>query len=279
MESADFKQASQTVWSAMAPGWDERHGYIEEVTRPVTERMIERLAPEPGQTILDLAAGTGVVGFAAAPLVGGEGRVIVSDFSEAMVEAARRRAAGLGLDNVDCRVLDAERIDLPDGEVDGVLCRWGYMLMPSPATALAETHRVLRDGGRLSSAVFASAGDNPWAAIPSRVLLERGHMAQPKAGAPGILALADLDRLRGLITGAGFAEPRIDEVSFEFSFEDAADYWEFLLDAAGAIAMVLGRLDDEELNAVRVEVAGVVASFEGDDGLAFPAKVYVASAT
>jgi protein-L-isoaspartate O-methyltransferase len=50
----------------MAPGWDERHAYFEERARPVAERMLGRLAPEPGDTVLELAAGTGAVGFAAA---------------------------------------------------------------------------------------------------------------------------------------------------------------------------------------------------------------------
>src|SRR5262245_26229824 len=109
MEAADFRSRSRAVWEAMAPGWDDRHAYFEETARPVTERMLERLAPAPGQVVLELAAGTGVVGFAAAALVGSGGGVIVSDFSEAMVEAAGRRATELGLDNVACRVLDAER--------------------------------------------------------------------------------------------------------------------------------------------------------------------------
>ena len=87
---AEYRRASREVWSAMAPGWDRRSAYFEQIARPVTERMLQRLAPRPGQTILDLAAGTGAVGFAAAALVGPGGRVIVSDFSEAMVEAARR---------------------------------------------------------------------------------------------------------------------------------------------------------------------------------------------
>jgi ubiquinone/menaquinone biosynthesis C-methylase UbiE len=96
-----------------------------------------------------------------------------------MVEAAERHVVALGLENVECHVLDAERLDLPDDAVDGVLCRWGYMLMPNPEAAFAETHRVLRSGGRLSCAVFGRPEQNPWARLPSRVLQERGHMPPP----------------------------------------------------------------------------------------------------
>lgn len=279
MDPAEFRRASRAVWEAMAPGWDRRHVYFEKTARPVTERMLERLAPARGEIILELAAGTGVAGFAAAALVEPEGRVIISDFSEAMVSAAERHAAELGLENVEFRMLDAEQLDLPDGSVDGVLCRWGYMLMADPAAALAETRRVLRPDGRLSCAVFAGPEQNPWAALPSRVLEERGHMPAPEAGAPGILALADRNRLRRLLAGAGFSEPQIDEVALTFRFTDADDYWEFLRFAAGAIAMVLGRLDQDDLERVREEVSGRVASFRSVDGIALPGVSLVASAS
>jgi len=197
----------------------------------------------------------------------------------AMVEAAERHAGELGLENVECRMLDAERLDLPDEAVDGVLCRWGYMLMADPAAAFAETRRVLRRGGRLSCAVFAGPEQNPWAALPSRVLQERGHMPPPEAAGPGILALADRDRLRRLFAGAGFSDPNIDEVAFTWRFRDVDDYWEFLSTAAGAIAMVLGRVDDAERRRVREQIGERVASFIVDGGIELPAVSLVASAS
>jgi len=278
MDATEFRRASHAVWEAMAPAWDDRHAYFEQTARPVTERMLERLAPARGQTILELAAGTGITGFAAAELVGPGGRVIVSDFSKAMVETAERRAAELGLGNVEFRVLDAEQLDLPDDAVDGVLCRWGYMLIADPAAALAETRRVLRDGGRLACAVFAGPEQNPWAALPSGVLQERGHLPPPEAGAPGILALGDEVRLRSLFAGAGFSEPRIDEIEIAWRFADADDYWEFLTTAAGAIAMVLGRLDEDECERVREQIVERVESFESAGGIALPGVSLVVSA-
>jgi len=278
MGSTEFKRASHAVWEAMASGWDERHAYIEERARPVAERMIELLSPEYGETVLELAAGTGVVGFAAAPLVGPGGRVIASDFSEAMVETAARRAAELGLENVECRILDAERLDLTDASVDGVLCRWGYMLMGDPEAAFRETHRVLRPGGRLSCAVFAAPEQNPWVTLPSRVLSERGHMAPPDAAAPGILALGERSRLQARFAEAGFSDPEIDDVPFVWRFRDPDDYWEFLTDAAGAIAMVIGRLDDDERQRVREEILGRLPS-SGADGFELEAASLVAAAS
>jgi ubiquinone/menaquinone biosynthesis C-methylase UbiE len=280
MDTADFKRASQAVWEAMAAGWDERHAYFEEIARSVTERMLERLQPSPGETILDLAGGTGVVGFSAARLVGPNGKVIVSDFAEAMVEAASRRAKELGLENVECRVLDAEHLDLAHGSVDGVLCRWGYMLMADAGAAMRETHRVLRaPGGRVACAVFAGPERNPWAALPSRVLQERGHIPPPEAGAPGILALADRDRLGRLFTEAGFADPAIEEVTFGFRFAGVEEYWAFLNSAAGAIAMVLGRLGEDERERIRGDIGAQLDAFATSGQIEFPATSLVVSAS
>ena len=279
MDATEFRRASHAVWEAMAPGWEDRRAYFEHTARPVTERMIERLAPASGDTILELAAGTGIAGFAAAALVGPGGHVIISDFSEAMVEKAERHGVELGLGNVEFRVLDAEQLDLPDDAVDGVLCRWGYMLMADPPAALAETRRVLRDGGRLSCAVFGAPEQNPWAAVPLRVLQERGHLPAPEVGAPGILALADNVRLRGLFAGAGFSEPQIEGVPILWRFADTDDYWDFLTGAAGAIAMVLGRLDEDERGRVREQIVERVTSSDNASGIALPGVSLIASAS
>ena len=266
------------MWEAMAPGWDSRHAYFEEIARPVTDLMLERLAPERGQTILDLAAGTGVGGFAAAGLVGPEGHVIVSDFAEGMVDAAKRHAARLGLTNVECRVLDAERLDLPDDAVDGVTCRWGYMLMADPAAAFSETRRVLRPGGRLAFAVFTGPDENPWGSLPAGVLVERGHVPPPEVGAPGLFALADRGRVSQLLADAGISEPRFEEVAFTWRFADADAFWAFLNEAAGAITIVLDQLDDDERSRVGQEIRERVEAFEGPSGVELGGVALVASA-
>jgi ubiquinone/menaquinone biosynthesis C-methylase UbiE len=279
MDATEFRRRSQAVWEAMAPGWDSRHAYFEEIARPVTELMLERLAPERGQTILDLAAGTGVAGFAAARLVGNEGRVIVSDFAEAMVDAARRHAARLGLANLECRVLDAEQLDLNDDAMDGVICRWGYMLMADPVAAFRETRRVLRPGGRLAFAVFTGPDENPWGSVPAGVLVERSHMPPPEAGAPGLFALADQGRLSRLLADAGFSEPRFEEVAFTWRFADTHAYWTFLNEAAGAITIVLDRLDDDERLRVGLQIRQRVEAFDSPNGIELQGVSLVASAT
>jgi ubiquinone/menaquinone biosynthesis C-methylase UbiE len=273
----DYRKASFETWQAMAEGWDRERSWIWEVSRAVSDQMLAALRPQPGQTILELAAGTGETGFAAALAIGPDGRLISTDFAPDMVDAARRESGRLGLDNVEHRVMDAERMDLDDDSVDGVLCRWGYMLMADPAAALSETRRVLRPGGRLSLSVWAAPERNPWASIPGKALMEHTGAPPPNPEDPGIFAMADPERVRSLLREAGFGEPRLEEVEVRFRFDGFDDYWRFITELAGAIALVLKAMPEEEREAVRGLVAPTTGDFRANGGLELPGVTLNAS--
>ena len=261
-----YREQSLETWGQMAPGWEDRRDWMMGITGLVNNRLAEKAGPQPGQTILDIAAGTGDLGFLVAERVGQEGHVISTDFSPEMVNVARRFGEARGLENVEYRVLDAERMDLADDSVDGVVCRWGYMLMADPAAALTETRRVLRDGGPLSFGVWGTPDRNPWAAVPGMTLVQRGHMPPPEPGAPGIFALGEPDRVRGLVTGAGFDEPELEEIAFEFRYANSDDLWDALVRLAGPLARVVKTLPDDERQATREAIMENVAAFRNDDG-------------
>jgi ubiquinone/menaquinone biosynthesis C-methylase UbiE len=267
------------IAEAIAPGWERWRARIEDVTAPVREWMINELAPRPGDTLLELAAGAGDTGFEAAAIAGERGRLISTDFSPAMVQAARRRAAELGLATVEHRVMDAERIELEADSIDGVLCRFGYMLMPDPAAALAETRRVLRPGGHLALAVWGAPERNPWITIGFGLLVERGHLPSPEPGAPGPFALASEDRTRALLEGAGFTAVRTEEIPVRFTFRDIDDYMTYSTDTGGPAALVLRGLPDDERDALKRRLDQAFAPFEGDEGYALPGVALTAVAS
>ena len=275
----DYRRTSYETWEAMAPGWERRRAQLEAALTPVREWLIGALGPGPGETVLELSAGPGDTGFAAAALVGERGRLVSTDFSPEMLEVARRRGAALGLENVDYRVIDAERIELGDDAVDGVLCRSGYMLMADPAAALSETRRVLRPGGRVALSVWGAPEDNPWASVGGRILVERGHLAPPEPGAPGIFAMADEERLRSLLEGAGFTEVRNDHVSVSWPFSDLDDYERWVVEIAGPLAMVVRGLPAAERDELRSGIGASFAPFATDRGYEIPGVALTAVAS
>jgi ubiquinone/menaquinone biosynthesis C-methylase UbiE len=270
-----YRRQSRETWGEVASGWERRRPWMMEITARVNEWLANHADPQAGQTVLDIAAGPGDLGLAIAERVGDSGHVIATDFAAEMVEVARRNGESRGLTNVEYRVLDAEHMDLEDASVDAAVCRWGYMLMADPGGALAETRRVLRPGGPLCFAVWRTPDLNPWAAVPAMTLVQRGHMPPPEPGAPGIFSLGDPDRVRELVAGAGFGEPEIDDISFEYRYADFDDFWDALVSLAGPLARVANALPEEERQATREAIEDNVASFRHADGsYAVPASTW-----
>jgi ubiquinone/menaquinone biosynthesis C-methylase UbiE len=261
-----YREQSLATWAEMAPGWEARHDWLVEATGVVNDWIVDAADPRPGQVFLDVASGPGDLGHLVAERVGAEGRVISSDFAPEMVDVARRFAEARGLANVQHRVLDAERLDLTDNSVDGVVCRFGFMLMADPAAALREARRVLRAGGPLAFAVWSTPERNPWAAIPAITLVQRGHLPPPEPGAPGIFSMGDPSRITELVTSAGFTEPESDEIAFDFRYADFEDIWDALIRLAGPLARAVAVLPDAEREATRAAIEQNVDAYQNADG-------------
>jgi SAM-dependent methyltransferase len=274
-DAEQYRSDSLQGWEAAAAGWVRRSEQIARWSAPVSHWMVDAIAPQPGETVLELAAGLGETGMLAAELLVPMGRVIVSDQTEAMLAGARERAEQLGLRNVDFAVINAEWIDRPLASVDAVLCRWGYMLMADPATALAETRRVLRPGGRVALAVWDSIEHNPWASLPRRALAERGHgrssgEATQASGAgealPGPFALGDRDLLARTLEQAGLTEPRIETVEVPRRHRSFEDLWDFQLDVSRSFHDAVMELPEDEIEAVREALQALLAAHTEPDG-------------
>lgn len=263
-------------WDRAAPGWERQRERTQVFAGPVSRRMVELLRPQASWTVLEVAAGPGDTGFLAA---GSVERLISTDYSPRMVEAARRRAAELDLQNVELAVMDAQRLELPDVAVDGILCRWGYMLVDDPAAALAEARRVLRPGGRLVFAIWAEAERNPWATILGRILLERGHVEPPEPGAPGMFTLADRELLAGLVRGAGFGDLSAEDVELTAPYRDVDDFLGVQLDMAAQTGVIVRALPTEEYEEVRAELARRFERFRSGEGLLLPGVSRIVTAS
>lgn len=281
MESAADQRAEMLErWDRVAAAWSRRADSIQEFGMRVSVWMVEQLGLQPGQRVLELACGPGDTGFLAAELVKPGGTLIASDASRAMLGVASGRARDLGVTNVEFQEFDLEWIDLPTATVDAGLCRWGLMFAVDPGAALQEMRRVVRPQGRVAVAVWDDPELNPWATITTRALVELGHETPPDPNAPGMFALADPDRLRGLLEDAGFLEVHIDSVELSRADSSIDSYLEETLELSGAFFDAWGRLSERHREEVRERIVASAAPFTAPDGsVRFPARSLVASAS
>jgi SAM-dependent methyltransferase len=274
------RQAQREAWDGAAGAWGERADSIRDWGMPVSAAMVDALALQPGQRVLELAAGPGDTGFMAAELVAPGGTLISSDGSEVMLEQARRRAEAAGLGNVEFRQLELEWIDLETASVDAVLCRWGIMLIVDPEAAAREIRRVLKPRGRAAFAVWDVPERNPWATVPAKVMIERGHVPPPDQNAPGMFALAPEAKLSELLEDSGFSDVvvRPQEVVRRYAAVD--DYAAEHFRISPAHSAIYSALDEDERVAIQGAIAEGLGPYTGEDGsLELPGSSLVAVAT
>jgi ubiquinone/menaquinone biosynthesis C-methylase UbiE len=267
---AEHRRNSYELWERMAEPWERRRKLAWRWTRPVSEWLVDRLDPQPGQTVLELAAGTGETGFLAAGRLGREGRLISSDFSPEMVRAAERVGKELGVDNAEFRVLAAERLDLDDGSVDGVVCRFSYMLMSEPLRALRETRRVLRPAGRVAFSTWGEPGRNPWMTFSAGLMIDRGLMEPFSSDGPGVFAMPDADTIVPLLREAGFDEIEVKEMPLRWRFDSSDELWILTSELQGPVALAIAKLEEAERAEVRAAIEQRVAEFATGDGYELP---------
>ena len=213
-----------------------------------------------------------------APRLGATGKLISSDQSEEMVAVGKARAAELGLENIELKGLDAQQLPLDFESVDGVLCRWGYMLMADREAALRESRRVLRPGGRVALSVWDRPDRNPWLGAPAMQLVSRGALAMPQPDEPSPFSMANQDELVRQLERAGFSEIHVEALQYSNRYEGFDHYWDFTLDLAAPVTDALAKLDDDAAAEVREQVQTALQQFVDRDGtsLSTPASALMA---
>ncbi len=212
--------------------------------------------------------------------VGPTGHVLGLDFVEEMLTFARVKAQRLGLTNVEFRRQDGEQLAVPANSVDIVTMRFGLMFMPDPLGALRRCYQALKPGGRIVLATWAPAAKNPWAAMPNQVIRRHAQLPPPVPGAPGLFALDDPSKLRGLLAEAGFKEATVDEAATGYDFAQGADFFTFIFDLAGPVAVAYAGLSGEVQALVRTEVIAETEKYRTSNGaVRVPGVALVAAAT
>jgi ubiquinone/menaquinone biosynthesis C-methylase UbiE len=270
-------------WEHAASGWGRRAQRVRDWGMPVSTWMIEQLALQPGQRVLELAAGPGDTGFLAAELIAPGGTLISSDATEGMVDVARARARELSVPNVkmEFEQLEIEWIDLPTASVDAILCRWAYMLIVDPGAGMREARRVLAPGGRFALAVWDRDEENPWSTIPTDALVQGGYMEPlDRTVSPGIFSLANPERLQEMLEEAGFVDVLVESIDVMRDYDGFEEFWEESRDLSPALGAALERLTDQQQDDARRRARALAEQYtDGAGAIHLPGVSLVASAS
>jgi len=256
MDKAEAKAKQHKSWTLVAPGWDKYDAQMRAWAQPVTNHMMALAGIREGSRVLDIACGAGEPALSVAERVGSQGKVLATDFVEEMVNYARSKAEARSLSNIEFRCIDGEVLDIPNGTFDAVTMRWGLMFMPDPVSCMHCANAALRPGGKAVVACWTEASNNPFVTVPLGALKRHMEIPDPPAGAPGIFALADPDRLRAIFTDAGFRDIVIEQVTLPMAdFATGDEYDVFIREIAGPVASLFAQLPADKQALVQKEIA------------------------
>ena len=267
-----------TMWGAVAPGWEQNADFVDRRGGALTAAMLDAVSLKSGERVLELACGPGGLGMEAAELVAPDGEVVLSDIAPQMTAIAAERAQARGLTNVNTRELDLEAIDEPDETYDAVLSREGIMLVPEPARAAGEIHRVLRPGGRASVSVWGPRERNPWLTAMLEAIGAQLGGTFPPPGMPGPLSLGEDGKMRAALSDGGFGDAEIREVEVPWRGADFEDWWQRTTALAGPVAKLLEAQPTEAVDAIRAHAREALSAYETKDGLEIPGVTLVGTA-
>jgi enediyne biosynthesis protein CalE5 len=243
----------------VADAWGEWFDWTEQNFAPLTAWLRDQTGWRPGAHVLDVGCGSGFPALAAAAAVLPGGTVTAIDLSPKMIAVASKRAADVGLNNVDFREMDSDALDLPDETFDTVTCVCTLMFSPEPQRAVGEIRRVLKPGGRFGIVVWDEPSLNPFSLVLAGIMSTFIALPPlPGADAPGPFRFAAAEALESVLQSGGFSTFTIENRTMTFDFPSVEAYLQIVSDVAGWTRRLkaLSASDQSRLRQAVAEAAG-----------------------
>lgn len=266
MASADeIREGQRAAWDGLSGAWETWDAVITAQLAPLTDAMVEGLDLAADQEHLDIASGTGEPGLTIARACPG-GRVLLTDLSPEMLAVAERRAAALGITNVETRVCSADDLPFADAAFDRVSVRLGFMFFPDLAAAAGELVRVLRPGGRLSAAVWVHPDRNPWTSVAMAAIATEVELPPPDPDRPNMYRCAAPGAVAALYEAAGLVDVAERDVAVELVTDSPEEYWAVLSEHVSLSQVALRQADAAARDRMRAAAVEGVRPYQGADG-------------
>ena len=270
------------LWNGEASAtWATRPERYDAMLGGLGELVLRAAALTPGERVVDVGCGGGQLALQAAAAVGEGGSVLGVDIATQLVILTQRRAAAAGLAQVTVVEADAQSYPFPAGQFDVVISRFGVMFFADPIAAFANLHAATAPGGRLAFVCWQPAPLNEWATVPLFAVGPHvGFPEPPGPQAPGPFALGDADRLRKILTAAGWSDVELEDVQTRVSpggartAEEAVAF--FAEDTFGR--MLLGKAEPAQQQAALTALRDAFEERLGPDGIQVKAAVWLVTA-
>jgi SAM-dependent methyltransferase len=263
------------MWNSVAPGWDASAEFVDGHLALATERLLDAAGIGEGDAVLDLAAGPGGAGLAAAQRVGPRGSVVLSDVAAEMVAVAARRSSGDP--RVSTAVFDQGAIAAEDGQFDAVISRHGLMFVEDADGAVREAARVLRTGGRYAAMTWGPRELNPWLGLVLDAVGDQFGVPFPPPNVRGPFSLDNTARLTSVLRDGGLAGVQVESIDTPMRAASLQAWWERVPKLAGPLAIALAGMEPDvrEEIAQRALRAGADAARREGDQIVFTGSVLI----
>ena len=273
------KQADEVVreWRENASYWQKHSEAIRTMFQPITQALIDDAGIVEGQSILDVAGGSGEPSLTIAKRVGPTGSVICTDVVAEMVNIAQSEARQTGLANMEFRQCAADSLPFENDCFDVVVCRLGAMFFPVPLAGLREMLRVTRRSGGIALAVWGRSELNPFFSLSDEALERQLAAAAPAdREAPGAFRFAEPGNLARVLQQAGGSEVKERPLEFQIVAPfTPKEFWAMRSETSGTLREKLGTLSQQQRELIAQEVEEAASKFFSDSQMSLPANVII----
>ncbi|MGF1562256.1 MAG: class I SAM-dependent methyltransferase [Geminicoccaceae bacterium] len=271
-----FKAGTHDQWNNVAEKWDAWGPLIETWLGPATERMLDMAEIGEGARVLHVAGGSGHEAMHTARRVGPSGYVLVTDFSERLIELAEANIKAAGHANIEARVMDGEDLHLPGESFDAVVSRVGLIFFPDQIGSVRQQIAATRHGGHVGAVVYATAEECRFFSDPVGIIRRHAELGPPLPGQPGPFSLGAPGKIEALFEEAGLVDVKAEKIVSPLKMASAAECLRFEQESFGALHQMLSKLDDAGKQAAWDEVAAALRAFETADGFEGPCTMIAA---
>lgn len=279
--AAIANHAQSEFWNGKAgEQWVSGHERLDAMLRPIGLAAITAADPKPGEAVLDVGCGGGETLLQLAPRIAPGGSLTGIDLSAPLLALAKQRSSPAAVP-VTLIQGDVQTHPLPDARFDLLFSRFGVMFFADPVAAFHNLRRSLKPGGRLAFACWRALDANPWMKLPRDVVLRHLPPQPPReVGAPGMLAFADPDRVRTILTDAGFSAVQFLPLDTQVLLGGGAPLNQVVegLAKEGPTAALIAELPRDRRDALHADLRAALAPHVQADGVRMGAGSWIVTA-